>query len=91
MRISPDADVEDGKITLCLVNGMSRIKTMLIFPSLLLQIHRRLKAVWYVSCESFTVRWHGEETLCMDGNLYRRTSPVTFEVMPGALALFADG
>jgi YegS/Rv2252/BmrU family lipid kinase len=88
MRIAPGARVDDGKITLCLVEGMSRPKTMIIFPSLLLQVHTRLKEIRFIECERFTLRWEGTETLCMDGNLYDKHGSVTFEVKPGALRLF---
>jgi YegS/Rv2252/BmrU family lipid kinase len=88
MRIAPAARVDDGKITLCLVGGLSRPKTMVLFPSLLLQAHTRLKAVRFIPCERFTLHYEGAQALCMDGNLYEKKGPVTFEVMPRALKLF---
>jgi YegS/Rv2252/BmrU family lipid kinase len=88
MRIAPGAVVDDGKITLCLADGMSRPRIMIMFPSLLAQWHTRLKEVRFIECERFTLHWQGEQTLCLDGNLYPFTSPLTFEIMPKALELF---
>jgi diacylglycerol kinase family enzyme len=80
--------IDDGKITLCLVSGMGRLKTMVIFPSILLEKHTGLDTVRFITCEKVTLDWQGEETLCMDGNLYPHSGPVTFEVLPGALNLY---
>jgi YegS/Rv2252/BmrU family lipid kinase len=90
MRIAPPAKIDDGKITLCLINGMSRLKAMALFPSILLEKHTSLSVVRFIHCSTCTLHWQGEETLCMDGNLYPLKGPVVFEIKPGALNLFKN-
>jgi len=71
LHISPKARLDDGKITLCLVKALSRPKTMLIFPSLMVNRHERLKAVSFHECEEVKLTLQGGvECLSLDGNLY---------------------
>ncbi|MCL2499107.1 MAG: hypothetical protein FWE90_02095 [Defluviitaleaceae bacterium] len=99
LHISPMAKIDDGKITLCLVRGMSRPKTMLIFPSLMIEKHTHLKAVSFMECEEVRITL-GEhalpgETLCLDGNLYPLTcagqnpgQTFLFKIHPQVLDVF---
>lgn len=48
MPVAPDAEIDDGKITVCLVEAMSRAEAMLLFPTLLFSLHTRLKKVRYL-------------------------------------------
>ncbi|MCL2405994.1 MAG: hypothetical protein FWC92_10705 [Defluviitaleaceae bacterium] len=71
LHISPQAKLADGKITLCLVTAMSRLKTMTIFPYLVAGQHHRLGAVSYIECEEVCLTLKsGTESLSLDGNLY---------------------
>ena len=71
LHICPQARLDDGKITLCLVEAMSRPKTMVIFPSLVLGRHHRLKAVSFLQCEEVCITLKsGTESLSLDGNLH---------------------
>ncbi|MCL2618017.1 MAG: hypothetical protein FWD98_03070 [Defluviitaleaceae bacterium] len=88
MHIAPMADLRDGRITLCLVQAMSRPRTMMIFPSLLLRQHHRLREVCFVQCSSFTLNTPDPQKLCLDGNLYEHSSDITFRVKPRAMPIF---
>ncbi|MCL2189897.1 MAG: hypothetical protein FWC16_12950 [Defluviitaleaceae bacterium] len=94
LHISPTASITDGKITICLVRGMSRPKTMLIFPSLMIEEHMRLKTVSFVECEEVKItpgnQATGNEVLCLDGNLYPQSAGQTFhfKVHPKVLDVF---
>ncbi|MCL1842300.1 MAG: hypothetical protein FWF79_00635 [Defluviitaleaceae bacterium] len=89
MRIAPGAKLDDGKITLCLIEGMSRAKTMVLFPSLMFAKHVKLKPVKFVECENVAIILpSGEETLCLDGNLYPCRGRLEFKVLPGILDVF---
>jgi len=94
LHISPMAAIDDAKITLCLVRGMSRPKTMLIFPSLMIEKHTRLKAVSFMECTELKVTLGKHalacETLCLDGNLYPQNPGQTFhfKVHPRVIDVF---
>ena len=92
LHISPMATIDNGKIMLCLVRGMTRPKTMLIFPSLMIAQHQRLKAVSFIECEEVKITMRSDaEDLCMDGNLYAQPPGQTihYQVRPAALDVFA--
>lgn len=91
MRIAPHARVDDGRITVCLVDAMSRPKAMAIFPSVLIEQHVRFKELRFIECTRLSLHLTDTEFLCVDGNLYDRTGTLTFEIMPGALKLFMSG
>jgi len=71
LHITPGARLDDGKITICLVEAMSRPKTMVIFPSLMMKRHHRLKAVSFHECEEVRITLNGGvECISLDGNLH---------------------
>lgn len=86
--VSPNADIDDGQITICLVEAMSRPKAMILFPVLFFSLHTKLKQVRYLNCKSLTITLPHAEILCLDGNLYEKSGSITFEIMPGALQLY---
>ena len=89
MHVAPTASITDGKFTLCLVEAMSRPKTMVIFPALMLAVHPRLRAVRFIACDEVRITLPaGEEILCLDGNLYPSTGELHFKVRPSTLELF---
>ena len=89
MHIAPQASMDDGLITLCLVEAMSRPKTMAIFPSLLIGWHTRLREVSFMQCRKLSIKIQDPQWLCLDGNLYdKHSETIDFEVLPGALRVF---
>lgn len=86
LQISPMAKTDDGKITLCLVREMTRLKTMLIFPSLMLKKHMYLKAVEFLECSELKITLLDETgVLCLDGNLYPASGELEFKIYEKAL------
>jgi len=90
MKIAPPAQLDSSKITVCLIEALSRPKCVLLFPSLLFAQHTRLKQVRFVQCDSLAITLPNNETLCLDGNLYEKSGTITFEIMPHALKVFCD-
>ncbi|MCL2199633.1 MAG: hypothetical protein FWB80_12000 [Defluviitaleaceae bacterium] len=86
MRICPDAKIDDGKLSLCLVEGMSRIKAMSIFPTILMERHTHRKVFKFVECDSVKVTLPPEtDFFCMDGNIYPCKDEIEFKILPRAL------
>jgi YegS/Rv2252/BmrU family lipid kinase len=88
MRIAPRAHIADGKITLTVVDEISRARTMVLFPSLLIEKHESLRQVSFIECEEVTMECATPQTLCLDGNLYPMKSQVTFKCLPQVLDVF---
>jgi len=89
LHLTPSARIDDGKITLCLVESMSRPKTMVLFPSLMIGKHTKLKPVSFLDCEEVTITLPpGEETLCLDGNLYKTQGKIEFKILKNILDVF---
>ena len=81
LHISPLAKIDDGKITLCVARSMSKIKTMAIFPSLLIKKHMYLKAVSFHECTSVKITFLDDGgTLCLDGNLNPAVGTIEFKI-----------
>ena len=81
LQVSPSAKIDDGKITLCVVEYMSKIKTMAIFPSLMIKKHMYLKAVSFHECTDVTITFSDDEgVLCLDGNLSQAKGMVEFKI-----------
>lgn len=88
--IAPPAKFDDGKITVCLVEGMGRLKLGMLFPSILVEKHVHIKPVKIVECKKFSMTVpSGTETLCLDGNLSPAQGTISFEILPQVLDVFA--
>ena len=88
LHIAPSAQFDDGKITLCLIEGISRPKLGVLFPSLLIKKHTGLKIVKFVDCTEVTITLKNEEILCLDGNLMPAKGKIRFNIRPQALEVF---
>jgi len=90
MRVAPTARLDDGKITLCLAEGISRPKIMALFPLLAMAKHERLKFVKFIECENVKISLpNSAESLCLDGNLYPNIGDeIEFKILPRALEVF---
>lgn len=89
IRICPDATLDSGKLTLCMVRGLSRIKAAMLFPSLLLGRHGKLKAFSFTECERVKITLPPEVNIfCVDGNIFPCEGELEFKILPGALNIF---
>ena len=91
LHIAPPAKIDDGKITLCLIDEISRIKLMTLFPSLMFSKHGVMREVTFIECEEVAITIPsdvGTETLCLDGNLYPREGRLEFKILPKILDVF---
>jgi len=87
MQIAPPAKISDGLLTLCKVKKMPRLKLLALFPSVKPGRHTRFKEVSFVDCKSVKLEYSGKKLINLDGNLVEFESPLTFEILPGAVQL----
>jgi diacylglycerol kinase family enzyme len=88
MHIAPMAKMDDEQITLCLISAMGRLKTLALFPVMIVGWHTGFKAVNFVDCQHVTIIPEGPQTLCLDGNLYDCSGPLEFNILPQAVQIF---
>jgi len=89
LHIAPMAEINDGLITLCLVDAMSRPKTMALFPSLMVERHTCLKEFSFINCKEFKmILPPGKHTLCLDGNLYPHDNEIIFKMLQSVIDIF---
>ena len=89
--IAPQARVDDGKLTLCTIDRMPRLKILVLFPLVLMGgKHTRLKEVRFTNCEHVEIEYKGVEKMCLDGNIQTCEGPVSFVTLPAALEMIGE-
>ena len=88
--IAPQARVDDGKLTLCLVDRMPRLKILVLFPSVMFARHTKMKEISFLECEHVEIDYRGTIKMCLDGNIYDWKGPVSFKVLPAALEMIVE-
>ena len=89
-KIAPNARVDDGKLTLCFVEQVSKIKMLVLFPSVLSGKHTRLKEFNFIECEHVSIDYEGKTKMCIDGNIVDCEAPVSFSLMSSAMKVIAE-
>jgi len=84
IRIAPDADPADGRLDLCVVDRVSRLRAIALIPSLLAGRHGRCPAVHFHRTERLTIESPRPLEIWADGERIART-PATIEVAPAAI------
>jgi len=86
MRMSPGARMDDGRLELCVIEGLSRLEILRCFPRLLRGTHITHPRVRYFPGRTLRVESWPDQELQLDGDLIGRT-PATFTVLPSALRI----
>jgi len=86
-EIAPMAKIDDGSITLCLVDAMPGIKALFLFPIIMLKRHTNLKVVRYIDCSQVSLKIYNTQTFSIDGNLYQYDK-INFKILPKAIQIF---
>lgn len=84
MRIAPDAKVDDERLEVCVVAGLSRFKLFRMFPTVYFGQHLGIREVLYFQTSSVRVETEIPVDVYADGEFVCRT-PVEFGVRPAAL------
>ena len=87
LRIAPPAAIDDGKLTLCRISNMPRIKLVAVFPLVKPGRHVGFKEVLFTDCSSVKLEFNGRRTINLDGNLCDFESPLSFEIAKSAVRL----
>ena len=88
MIVAPHAQIGDGKIDVVVLHSTSRLQMLKVFRKVFDGSHISLPCVGYHQVRSFSIEYEGPEPLDLDGEL-KGGSPLSVEMVPGALKLFA--
>lgn len=67
MKMAPDADPNDGLLSICMVHGLSKLLIFFLLPTLLFGKHTRFKGVETFHCRELAVRLSRPEVIHVDG------------------------
>jgi YegS/Rv2252/BmrU family lipid kinase len=67
MKIAPAANPSDGKLSICIVHGLSRVKILLLLPTLLFGKHIHFKGVETFDCETLFINLNDPAGVHVDG------------------------
>ena len=84
MRIAPRAQLDDGKLDVCIVDGINKLKLLRLFPKVYSGRHLNLPVVEYFQAERLRLETERPVAVYADGEYVCQT-PVEIEVAPQAL------
>jgi diacylglycerol kinase (ATP) len=84
IRIAPGAVPNDGQLDLCVIDQISKLRTLVLLPRVLLGRHRSQPDVKLLRTKRLTIESREQLELWADGEPIART-PATIEVAPGAV------
>ncbi len=91
MKICPKASLVDGKLDLCLLKPMSRIKILTLFPTVFIGKHLRFKEILYCQTGRVTLTVQGQAcAMNMDGEIHQEKQ-IEARVISGKLNLMMPG
>lgn len=84
MNIAPQAELDDGRLAICFVRGMGKMRLLRLFPKVYRGTHIGLRQVEYFRVERLRIESEGPLTVHADGELVGQT-PTDVSVAPRAL------
>ena len=84
IRIAPDARLDDGRLEVCVVESMARVRLLRLFPSVFSGRHLTLPEVRYFQAERLRIETEEPSEVYADGE-YVCSTPVEVRVEAGAL------
>lgn len=90
MKIAPHAKLDDGKLDLCVIEGMSTFKLFCLFPTVFFGRHLGVKQVGYRQTDHIRIETELPLDVYADGEYVCQT-PVEFRVARNALKVIVPG
>jgi diacylglycerol kinase (ATP) len=84
MKIAPQAQLDDGKLDVCIVRAMSRLKLFCLFPTVYFGGHLSFREVEYSQTETARLETESPIDIYADGEYVCKT-PVGFSIARNAL------
>lgn len=88
MRMAPRADMHDGKLDVCLIRRLSKLRLGYLFPTVYSGRHLQVPEVEYFQAERLRLETESPAEIYADGEFVCRT-PIELGVAPAALPVIA--
>lgn len=88
MKVAPHSKIDDGQLDLFIVNKISRFELLKVFPKVYTGEHVTHPAIEFIAAKKVTLRSKIQMPAFSDGEPVG-FAPVTAEIAPGALRVFA--
>jgi diacylglycerol kinase (ATP) len=88
MQLAPRAKVDDGKMDVVILRNASRGQLLRLFARVFSGTHVDMPCVEYHQVRSMSIFSDDRTPLDLDGEI-RGSAPVSIEVIPGAVSIFA--
>ena len=88
IRIAPDARLDDGKLEVCVVEAMAKVRLLRLFPSAFSGRHLNLPEVTYFQADRLRIETERPSDVYADGE-YVCSTPVQVRVAAGALRVIS--
>ncbi len=87
LKMAPDADPTDGKLSICLVHGLPRAILILVFPTILFGKHIHFKGVETFHCSSIEIILDRKFAVHTDGEVPTFSSHIKVRCIPGKIRM----
>lgn len=85
--MAPEADPTDGKLSVCLVHGLSRIKSLFLLPTLLFGKHVFFKGIESFHCKDIEIIANREAAVHTDGETPAFSSHIHVSCVQGKIRM----
>ncbi|CRZ35502.1 YegS/Rv2252/BmrU family lipid kinase [Herbinix hemicellulosilytica] len=82
LKMAPGADPADGKLSVCLVHGLSRILILLLLPTIIFGKHIHIKGVEYFKCSNIEIIADRKAAVHTDGETPAFSSHIAIRCVP---------
>ncbi|HHT88880.1 MAG TPA: diacylglycerol kinase family lipid kinase [Clostridiales bacterium] len=87
LKMAPHADPADGKLSICLVHGMSRLIILLLLPTIIFGRHIHFKGVETFKCSSIDIILDNKAAVHTDGEVPGFSSHINIRCIPGKIRM----
>lgn len=84
IKIVPQADPTDGKLDLCIIDSVSRLRSLSLLPAMLMGRHVKLSVTRFIRTTGYRIETDEPAQIWADGERIAQT-PATVEIAPGAV------
>ncbi len=88
LKMAPNADNADGKISVCMVHGVSKLKLAVVMPTILFAKHTKIKGVEIINCKSMEIIAKSGMYLHTDGEVHPKKDHIRFECLPEQIRMY---